>query len=128
MPVQKRNEKGMTGYNALWDKQSAKDTAEHVKSRVDNYTDLVNGMLPSSHASKSTSANIQGYYDGATELYEYGWADSFHFCRFYKGEAFLQAVRSPPNRAHVQLLIKPACTTGTLPRCSDQHPTWYEGP
>jgi hypothetical protein len=45
MPVQKRNEKGMTGYNALWDKQSAKDTADHVKSRVDNYTDLVNGML-----------------------------------------------------------------------------------
>ena len=45
MPVQKRNEKGMTGYNALWDKQSAKDNADHVKSRVDNYTDLVNGML-----------------------------------------------------------------------------------
>lgn len=45
MPVQKRNEKGMTGYNAMWDKQSAKDNADHVKSRVDNYTDLVNGML-----------------------------------------------------------------------------------
>ena len=44
MPVQKRNEKGMTGYNAMWDKQSAKDNADHVKSRVDNYTDLVNGM------------------------------------------------------------------------------------
>ena len=33
-----------------------------------------------------------GYYDGATELYEYGWAQSFHFSRFYKGEAFLQSV------------------------------------
>jgi hypothetical protein len=44
MPVQKRKEAGMTGYNALWDKQAAKDTAEHVKSRVDNYTELVNGM------------------------------------------------------------------------------------
>ena len=38
-------------------------------------------------------ADISGYYDGATELYEYGWAESFHFSRFYKGEAFLQSVR-----------------------------------
>jgi hypothetical protein len=57
MPVQKRNEKGMTGYNALWDKQSAKDTADHVKSRVDNYTDLVNGMSSTLRV-KSTSTNI----------------------------------------------------------------------
>jgi len=44
MPVQKRKEARMTGYNALWDKNAAKDTADHVKSRVDNYTELVNGM------------------------------------------------------------------------------------
>ena len=37
-----------------------------------------------------------GYYDGATELYEYGWAQSFHFSRFYKGEGFLQSVRPVP--------------------------------
>jgi outer membrane murein-binding lipoprotein Lpp len=43
MPVQHRKEDRMTGYNALWDKQAAKDTADHVKSRVDNYTELVNG-------------------------------------------------------------------------------------
>ena len=30
-----------------------------------------------------------GYYDGAIELYEYGWAKSFHFSRFYKGESFV---------------------------------------
>ncbi|KAF9239835.1 S-adenosyl-L-methionine-dependent methyltransferase [Melanogaster broomeanus] len=41
------------------------------KNRLDSYTDVVNG-----------------YYDGATELYEYGWARSFHFSRFYKGEGF----------------------------------------
>jgi len=32
---------------------------------------------------------------GATELYEYGWAQSFHFSRFYKGEGFYQSVRLP---------------------------------
>lgn len=80
----------MTGYNALWDKQAAKDTADHVKSRVENYTELVNG-----------------YYDGATELYEYGWADSFHFCRFYKGEAFLQALARQEHYLASQIGIKP---------------------
>lgn len=29
-----------------------------------------------------------GYYDGATQLYEFGWAKSFHFSRFAPGEAF----------------------------------------
>lgn len=43
MPVQHRKADRMTGYNALWDKQAAKETAEHVKSRMENYTELVNG-------------------------------------------------------------------------------------
>jgi hypothetical protein len=33
-----------------------------------------------------------GYYDGATILYEYAWAQSFHFSRFYKGEGFQASV------------------------------------
>jgi len=32
------------------------------------------------------------YYNLATDLYEYGWGSSFHFCRFSKGEAFRQAI------------------------------------
>ncbi|KAJ5786155.1 ERGosterol biosynthesis methyltransferase [Penicillium pulvis] len=32
------------------------------------------------------------YYNLATDFYEYGWAQSFHFCRFSKGEAFKQAL------------------------------------
>jgi len=31
---------------------------------------------------------VSGYYDGATQIYEFAWADSFHFSRFYKGESF----------------------------------------
>lgn len=34
----------------------------------------------------------QAYYDLATDLYEYGWSQSFHFCRYYPGEAFHQAL------------------------------------
>lgn len=32
------------------------------------------------------------YYNLATDLYEYGWGQSFHFCRFSTGEPFYQAI------------------------------------
>lgn len=32
------------------------------------------------------------YYNLATDLYEYGWGQSFHFCRFAFGETFYQAI------------------------------------
>ncbi|KKA22303.1 Sterol 24-C-methyltransferase [Rasamsonia emersonii CBS 393.64] len=32
------------------------------------------------------------YYNLATDLYEYGWGSSFHFCRFEPGEPFHQAI------------------------------------
>lgn len=70
-----RNRAGIASYTAHWDKSSSKDTAEHTEARKDHYTDVVNG-----------------YYDGATELYEYGWGESFHFCRYYPGEPFYQAI------------------------------------
>lgn len=32
------------------------------------------------------------YYNLATDMYEYGWGGSFHFCRFAYGEPFRQAI------------------------------------
>jgi sterol 24-C-methyltransferase len=32
------------------------------------------------------------YYNLATDLYEYGWGQSFHFCRFAYGESFHRAI------------------------------------
>lgn len=36
--------------------------------------------------------SAKSYYDIATDQYEAGWAQSFHFCRFADGEPFLQAL------------------------------------
>ncbi|KAF8259990.1 S-adenosyl-L-methionine-dependent methyltransferase [Lactarius quietus] len=58
--------------------------------RVENYTDVVNG-----------------YYDGATELYEYGWAKSFHFSRFYKGEAFAASLARHEHYLASQMTLRP---------------------
>lgn len=82
----------VANYNAFWDKDAAHDGDEHKANRVENYKDVINGMR-SLHALKDIElTDNAGYYDGATELYEYGWAQSFHFSRFYKGEPFLQSV------------------------------------
>jgi len=65
----------MQNYSAFWQQKAEKDGKEDTTNRLDNYQDVVNG-----------------YYDGATTLYEWGWGSCFHFCRFYKGEGFYQAV------------------------------------
>ena len=48
-----------------------------------------------------------GYYDGATELYEYGWAQSFHFSRFYKGEAFLASLARHEHYLASKMVLRP---------------------
>jgi len=66
----------LTSYTKYWDADASKDSAEHTANRVEHAQSLA-----------------ASYYDGATELYEYAWAQSFHFSRFYKGEGFKEAVR-----------------------------------
>lgn len=38
------------------------------------------------------SADSCRYYNLATDLYEYGWSQCFHFCRFAYGETFHRAI------------------------------------
>lgn len=90
MPVETRSADRVSNYNKFWEKKSADDNDLHRDNRKDQYTDVVNG-----------------YYDGATELYEYGWAESFHFCRFYKGEAFLQALARHEHYLASVMNLKP---------------------
>ncbi|KAJ6627954.1 sterol 24-C-methyltransferase [Mycena sp. CBHHK59/15] len=99
MSVVQNNGKGMVdgrqgdriaNYTKFWNKDMSKEDSTHTENRVDSYTDVVNG-----------------YYDGATELYEYGWAESFHFCRFYKGEAFAAALARHEHYLAAQMGLKP---------------------
>ena len=85
----------VANYTAFWDKDAARDGNVQKDNRVENYTDVINGTLLLWAPKIVIKLNqLLGYYDGATELYEYGWAQSFHFSRFFKGEALLQSVRN----------------------------------
>ncbi|KAB5546858.1 putative DELTA(24)-sterol C-methyltransferase [Coniochaeta sp. 2T2.1] len=46
------------------------------------------------------------YYNLATDIYEYGWGQSFHFCRFSYGEAFYQAIARHEHYLAAQIGIK----------------------
>jgi len=85
-----RNKSGIANYTKHWNADSSKDTAEQMEARKTSYTDVVNG-----------------YYDGATELYEYGWGTSFHFARYYAGEAFYQAIARHEHFLAAQMGLKP---------------------
>ncbi|RDW85350.1 hypothetical protein BP5796_03675 [Coleophoma crateriformis] len=59
-----------------WGNGSAVAEIEEVRqSRRDEYANLT-----------------QQYYNLVTDLYEYGWGTSFHFCRFAYGEGFHQVI------------------------------------
>ncbi|KAJ7810854.1 delta-sterol C-methyltransferase [Mycena olivaceomarginata] len=88
--VDGRDRERIANYTKFWDKDISKEDSTHTENRVDSYTDVVNG-----------------YYDGATELYEYGWADSFHFCRFYPGEAFAAALARHEHYLAAQMRLRP---------------------
>ncbi|KAF2198938.1 hypothetical protein GQ43DRAFT_421372 [Delitschia confertaspora ATCC 74209] len=63
-------------YFKHWDNKAAEvETQETRKARRDEYATLT-----------------RHYYNLATDLYEYGWGQSFHFCRFAYGEPFYQAI------------------------------------
>jgi len=63
-------------YFKFWDgKEAGVETEDDMKERVGSYASLT-----------------RHYYNLATDLYESGWCQSFHFCRFYNGENFYQAI------------------------------------
>ncbi|KAF7552392.1 hypothetical protein G7Z17_g4351 [Cylindrodendrum hubeiense] len=63
-------------YFQHWDNKKAEDEDESVRQeRTDNYASLT-----------------RQYYNLATDFYEYGWSQSFHFCRFAYGETFHRAI------------------------------------
>ncbi|KAG5339783.1 hypothetical protein C0989_003583 [Termitomyces sp. Mn162] len=77
-------------YNGFWKEDLGREDDGAMEKRLDSYTEVVNG-----------------YYDGATELYEYGWAQSFHFSRFYKGESFHASLARHEHYLAAQMGLRP---------------------
>lgn len=85
-----RQGKRIENYTKFWQKDVDKEESVDTDNRLESYTDVVNG-----------------YYDGATGLYEYGWATSFHFSRFYRGEGFYQSLARHEHYLAMKMGLKP---------------------
>ncbi|KAH6608603.1 SAM-dependent methyltransferase [Trichoderma cornu-damae] len=78
-------------YFQHWDDRKAEDETDAVRqARVVDYASLT-----------------RQYYNLATDLYEYGWGEAFHFCRFAHGEIFHQAVARHEHFLAGSIGIKP---------------------
>ncbi|KAJ3758103.1 delta-sterol C-methyltransferase [Lentinula raphanica] len=86
-----RQDSRIQNYTAFWQKDSSKEAPTDSSTRLSSYTDVVNG-----------------YYDGATDLYEWGWAPSFHFSRFTKGESFLASLARHEHFLAYKMGIQPS--------------------
>ncbi|KAI9667973.1 MAG: hypothetical protein M1821_000793 [Bathelium mastoideum] len=69
-------ELAMSDYFKHWnDKDAEHETDDVRRARRENYSNLT-----------------RQYYNLSTDIYEYAWGDSFHFCRFARGEIFSRAM------------------------------------
>ncbi|CAI7575997.1 unnamed protein product [Penicillium pancosmium] len=89
-----KSAKSRGGFAAL----SGKDTAAQ-KAAVDEYFKHWDNKGHEEETAETREARrneyatlTRHYYNLATDLYEYGWGSSFHFCRFAFGEPFNQAI------------------------------------
>ncbi|KAK4222328.1 sterol 24-C-methyltransferase erg-4 [Podospora fimiseda] len=77
----------------------AKGDAEAKKAAVDEYFKHFDNKSAVTETQADRDARTaeyatltKHYYNLATDLYEYGWGQSFHFCRYALGETFYQAI------------------------------------
>lgn len=104
-------------YFQHWDDKKAEDETEAVRqSRVNDYASLTRQYaslfffhcsLTTRQGTLLTCITTDRYYNLATDLYEYGWGEAFHFCRFAYGETFHQAVTRHEHFLASSIGIKP---------------------
>eukprot|EP00047_Mylnosiga_fluctuans_P001544 m.220823 g.220823 ORF g.220823 m.220823 type:complete len:352 (-) comp10466_c0_seq1:61-1116(-) len=67
---------------------------EDVKKVASNYVDFFDESkgFTEKERKENYETVVNSYYDLATDFYEYGWGQSFHFATNYKGEPYKQAI------------------------------------
>ncbi|KAF7858707.1 uncharacterized protein EAF02_011031 [Botrytis sinoallii] len=74
------------------DKNAQKLAVDQYFKHWDNKVAKDETSLDRDARRKDYATLTRHYYDLATDLYEYGWSQSFHFCRFTPGEPLKQAL------------------------------------
>jgi len=91
----------------------AKDQSAHAGT-VNSYTSYFNHdeqVQNNAQEVKNRKANAQNitnaFYDMVTDFYEYGWGQSFHFCRYFKGDSFATNIARHETYLAIKLNLQP---------------------
>jgi len=82
--------------------------SEKTKSTIDTYNQFYDAKDDGKNERKSKYTTlVNQYYDLATDFYEYGWGNSFHFAPRYKGETLPGSIARHEQYLALQLGLKP---------------------
>lgn len=91
----------------LVDEQPGSD----VNSKAKNYLAYFDASKDTDEATTERKSNmpevVNGYYDLATDFYEYGWGESFHFAVLYPGEPREQSILKYEYGLALKLRLSP---------------------
>jgi sterol 24-C-methyltransferase len=81
---------------------------QDVKGKADKYVDFFDKTKGNTEKERTEHYEevVNAYYDLATDFYEYGWGQSFHFATQYKGEPYKQAIARHEHWLALQLQLK----------------------
>lgn len=106
--------------NVFW-KLISKDSNLQSQT-VDKYLEQWDGKTDHDTENRrldSYNENTFSYYNLVTDFYEYGWGQSFHFCKFFTGDKFTDAIKRHEHvlahRAGIQqgdLVLDVGCGVG----------------
>ncbi|KAF0482699.1 sterol 24-C-methyltransferase [Gigaspora margarita] len=82
------NRRIVDSYVGMWkeDKEDFSNKDDNIQKRRENAQTMTNA-----------------FYDIVTDFYEYGWGESFHFARGYKGDTFEQSIKRHEQYLAVKL-------------------------
>ncbi|KAK1758287.1 sterol 24-C-methyltransferase erg-4 [Echria macrotheca] len=89
------------------DKEAKKVAVDQYFKHFDNKTAEAETDADREARTAEYATLTKHYYNLATDLYEYGWGQCFHFCRYSPGEAFYQAIARHEHFLAMQIGIKP---------------------
>jgi sterol 24-C-methyltransferase len=82
--------------------------SKDVEKVAGNYVDFFDASKGNTEKERKEHYEtvVNSYYDLATDFYEYGWGQSFHFATQAKGEAYTQAIARHEHWLALQLQLK----------------------
>ncbi|KXX76753.1 Sterol 24-C-methyltransferase [Madurella mycetomatis] len=89
------------------DKEAKKIAVDEYFKHFDNKRAETETDADREARTKEYATLTRHYYNLATDLYEYGWGQSFHFCRYSIGESFYQAIARHEHYLAMKTGIQP---------------------